>query len=286
MEYKRKPKPLKDLNLIDRFLFAEAADDPVIVKNLLEIIIGKDIVLKYLPQTEKEQRVSSLYRYVKLDLMAWDVDDVVYDTEVQKENTKNLPKRSRLYQALIDTKLLPPGEVDFNRLNKVYVILIMPFDLFGYGLYQYTFENVCREVPGLKLEDDAVRIFLNTKGTNDSEVSPELIELLRYIENTSEEMSGQCQSERIHTMQKRIAAIKSNEEIGVKYMQAWEEKIIEERRARERGLAEGRAEGKKETLIRVNCLNLKLNELGRVEDIIRAATDAEYQEQLFAEFGL
>ena len=42
--------------------------------------------------------------------------------------------------------------------------------------------------------------------------------------------------------------IKSSEEIGVKYMQEWEEKIIEKRRAREEGLAEGRAEGRAEGL--------------------------------------
>ncbi len=38
----------------------------------------------------------------------------------------------------------------------------------------------------------------------------------------------------------RIAAIKSSEVIGVKYMQEWEEKIIEKRKAREEGLEEGR----------------------------------------------
>lgn len=44
----------------------------------------------------------------------------------------------------------------------------------------------------------------------------------------------------------RIAAIKSSEVIGVKYMQEWEEKVIEKRKAREEGLEEGRAEGRKE----------------------------------------
>ena len=37
--------------------------------------------------------------------------------------------------------------------------------------------------------------------------------------------------------------VKSSEEIGVKYMQEWEEKILEKRKARAEGLAEGRAEG-------------------------------------------
>ena len=123
----------------------------------------------------------------------------------------------------------------------------------GYGLYRYTFENQCREIPGISLGDEAIRIFFNTRGTNGAEVSPETIELLRYIEHTTEEVSRECKSERIKDMQKRISAIKSNEEIGVKYMQEWEEKIIEKRRAREEGLAEGRAEGRMQEQISLIC---------------------------------
>ncbi len=236
-------KPLKDLNLMDRFLFAEAMEDPVIMRNVLEILLGKEIILKDLPQTEKEQRKGSLKRFVKLDVWAWDIEDTVYDTEVQKKDTKNLPKRSRLYQAMMDVNLLDPGEVDFNKMNKVYVIIIMPFDPFGQGLYRYTFHNQCEEIPGLRLEDEATRIFFNTHGTNKEGVSEELIELLHYIEHTTEEVSRECKSKRIKDIQKRISVLKSSEEMGVKYMQAWEEKIIERQEAREEGLAEGLASG-------------------------------------------
>ena len=36
-----KIKSLKDLTLLNRFLFAEAMDDPVNMRNLLEIILGR-----------------------------------------------------------------------------------------------------------------------------------------------------------------------------------------------------------------------------------------------------
>ena len=42
---------------------------------------------------------------------------MIYEVEAQKENTHNLPKRSRLYQGIIDSKLLPPGVVDFNYME-------------------------------------------------------------------------------------------------------------------------------------------------------------------------
>ena len=241
-------KALKDLNLLDRFLFAEAMEDPVIMQTILEIILGKDILLKYPPQAEKEKRSSPLFRFIRMDVWAMDAEDTVYDAEVQKEDTKNLPKRSRLYQSMIDTKLLDPGEVDFGRMNNVYTIMIAPFDLFGKGLYRYTFRMRCDEDPGIALDDGAARIFLNTRGKDPSGVSEELIELLRYIEHTTEEVSSSCRSGKIRELQRRIAMIKSSEEIGVKYMQEWEEKVIEQRRAREEGVAEGRAEGEEHKL--------------------------------------
>ena len=239
----QKQKTLKDLNLLDRFLFSQAADDPDTMRDMLEIILGREVVLKLLPQTEKEQRTHPLNRYVRLDVWAMDEEERIYNTEVQREDTGNLPKRSRFYQALIDSNLLKPGEVGFQRLNPVYIILICPFDLFGYGLYRYTFQMQCKEVPGLSLQDGAVRIFLNTHGQHTEGVPQELIELLRYMEHTTEEVSASCTSERIHNIQKRIHAIKSSEKIGVKYMQAWEEKILEQEKAREEGHASGLREG-------------------------------------------
>lgn len=245
---KNEPKQLKDLNLLDRFLFSEAMEDSENMKTILDIILGQDIVLKYLPQTEKEARTSPLNRFIKLDVCAWDQEENVYDTEVQKENTNNLPHRSRLYQGIIDSKLLPPGTVDFNDLNNVFVILIMPFDLFGYDRYCYTFHMECEEVPGLHLSDGATRIFLNTRGKNPEEVSPELIELLAYMEHSTDQVSQNCKSDRIHQMHSRISRMKSNEEIGVKFMQEWEEKILEKRKALEEGRGEGRTELLKEQI--------------------------------------
>ena len=48
----------------------------------------------------------------------------------------------------------------------------------------------------------------------------------------------------------------------------------------------GKEIGIKQGRERVNELTLKLSALGRIEDILKAASDEEYQEQLFQEFGL
>ena len=106
-------------------------------------------------------------------------------------------------------------------------MLITPFDLFGYDLYRYTFQMRCEEVPELKLDDGATRIFLNIRGKHPELVSKELIELLKYMEHSTDEVSEQCKSERIQKMHRRVCRIKASEKTEVKYMQAWEEKLLE-----------------------------------------------------------
>lgn len=138
---------------------------------------------------------------------------------------------------MIDVKLLEPGDVDFNKLNNVFIIIIAPFDLFGASKYMYTFRMICDEVPGLPLDDGALRIFLNTHGTNDDEVESELVELLHYIEYTTEDQEEKTDSPRIKMLKDHVERIKSNAEIGVRYMHTWEEKVLDRKEAYEEGEA-------------------------------------------------
>lgn len=219
---------LKNLNLLDRFLFAEATEDPEFLEIVLEIILGKEVILKELPHTEKEQRKELWSKQIKLDVWSIDSNDNIYDTEVQKHNTHNLPRRTRFYHSVIDSKLLHSGNTQYNDLKDVYIIMIMPFDLFGQGLYKYTFEMTSEEVPGLKLNDGAKRIFLNTRGTDANGVSQELIDLLKYFENTTEFTASHSSSKKIHRLQEKVQSIKVKEDMGVKFMHKWEEDLMHE----------------------------------------------------------
>ena len=279
-------RTLKDLNLMDKFLFDEAMEDKDNMKTLLDIVLGQDTHLKYPPQTEKEFRNSKENRQIRLDVYAIDEDDVVYDTEPQKQNTKNLPKRSRLYQGLIDSNLLPPGSIDFNALNTVIIIMIMPFDLFGYELYQYTFRMKCEEISELELEDGATRIFLNSHGKHPEFVNPELIELLEYMEKSTDNVAKKCESKRIHQMHERITKLKSSKEMEIKYMQKWEEKEIERQEAYAEGERVGEKRGRTEGETRINKLTKYLLEQERTEDLKKAVSDAAYQAKLIKELGL
>ena len=124
------------------------------------------------------------------------------------------------------------------------------------------------------------------------------MELLHYIENTTQDMADSCSSSRIHKMQERICNIKSSEEVSVRYMQRWEELELEKDEARAEGRAEGKAEGraegreegrvagKAEERASMALLIKKLLNADRIEDCKKAADDLEFCQKLMDEFGI
>ena len=259
-------KTLQELTLTSKFLFDQTMDIPEANEAALQIIL-QDEKLKLLDpsQTEKEIRTMPWLRSIRLDVYSVDESSTLYNTEMQAEKKGDLVKRSRFYQGLIDSSLLEPGNANFNKLNNTCIIMITPFDMFGQGKYKYTFRNYCEEDKNMELGDGAVRIFLNTRGTNDGEVSKELVDFLHYIEKTDDESAEAADSHRIRLIHECVRKIKSSEEMGVKFMQSWEEKIYD----REEGKIIGRAEVILEVL-------QELGEVpGELKERILAQKDAE-----------
>ena len=257
---------LEELNLADRFLFSETMEDEEAYQAAVSILLENEIHLKDRPETEKELRVSPQLRQIRLDVVSMDRSGTLYCTEMQKRNTGNLQKRSRYYQAQLDVSLLEPGSKDFNLLNDSCFILIAPFDLFGYGLYRYTFEGTCRECPDLKIGDGAIRVFINTKGENGQEFSREFLDFMEYITESTDEAANKTDSRRIKLIHERVREIRKSEKTGVKYMQLWEEMAY----VREEGLEEG--ENKK--LIQIVCRMLqKGNRPEKIADSLEESID-------------
>lgn len=269
---KREPRSLQDLNLVDRFLFDEIMDVSGMYQIAVNILLENKADLLDKTQTEKEFRISPLLRAVRLDVVGMDTDGRVYYTEMQQRNTENLLKRSRYYQGQLDVSLLEPGSVDFNLLNDSCLILIAPFDIFGRGLYRYTFCGVCQECPDLKLQDGAVRVFINTNGTNRKDFSREFLDFMEYLMNTTDENAAKTVSGRIKAMHREVQRIRASEEMGVKFMQKWEERVYDR--------LDGKAEGK----AGINKLIQALIRDNRQEDLMRSTIDPEFQEELLKEY--
>lgn len=252
---------LEKLNLTDRFLFDETMEDLEAYEATVNILLENETELLSRPETEKEFRVSPELRAIRLDVISMDKEKTLYYTEMQNKNTGNLLKRSRYYQAHLDVSLLEPGCTNFNELNDSIFIMIAPFDLFGKGLYRYTFEGVCRECPELKLLDGAVRVFINTKGTNRKEFSEEYLEFMDYLNQTNDQVAKKSKSQRIKRIHEQVKRIKASEKMGVKYMQLWEEMALARQDAREEGHAEGMTvgmtAGASKKLIEIICKKIR-----------------------------
>ena len=236
------PQPkLQDLNLSDSFLFGEVMWDEQTSKDVLEIILQKEIQKVVIVNKEQHMDSSPEHKGIRLDIYIKDDENTIYNVEMQVENRYNIPKRSRHYQGVIDTKLLPAGEIDYNRLNHTYIIFICLFDLFGREKYCYTFEERCLEDLTLKLDNGTKKIFLNTKGKNKEEVPAELTEFLGLVEHTNMNRN-ELKSEKVKRLHQRVKTVKDNHEVEARYMTMLihEKEIAME--AREEGRAEGHAE--------------------------------------------
>ena len=176
----REIKPYEELELKDDFMFGLIMHDPKYVKPFLEMILKIKIRKVVYPQSQKSIDLSANAKAIRLDVYVEDDQNTVFNLEMQTSDNRNLPKRMRYYQGVIDLNILQKGQ-DYTKLKKSYVIFICTFDPFGEGRNIYTFCNTCQENTALTLDDDAVKIILSTKGTMD-DVSPEMKRILDYID--------------------------------------------------------------------------------------------------------
>ena len=62
-------------------------------------------------------------------------------------------------------------------------------------------------------------------------LNEELIEVLKYIEKTTDETAEHCNSEKVQKLHQKICQLKANKQVEAKFMQAWEEKVLERQEA-------------------------------------------------------
>ena len=284
MNHNEKEKLFKnyDFNLKDFALFLSVMKDKRAYKNVLEIIMNREnIVLKDI-KVEEGVLNEQGKRAIRLDAWALDEKDIQYAIEMQNDTTTDfIPKRSRYYQGMLDAPILKSGKkTKYKHLPKTYIIFITEADIFGKDLACYTFENRCIEIPELMLEDDATKIFLNMTSKNGSK---ELVSLLQYMKHTTLENPEVIKKgKKLLELDRIVTEVKQSEEWEAVQMNILE---IGEQRGHELGLKQGLEQGL-EQIKKVNELNRRLAELGRVDDIIKASTDEEYQKKLFEEFEI
>ena len=275
-------KTFQELTIKDPFMFAATMSEEEQCKAFLEIVLEMEIA-QVSVITEKTIAYHPEYHGIRLDVLA--VEEGInrrFNVEMQVKDKKNLPKRSRYYHSQLDMDALLTG-IDYNHLPDTYVIFICDYDPFGDRLYRYTICNHCKE-NDKDVDDGDYTIWLSSKGNNVAEESGELVKFLQYVEDPEKESDSE--GEFVKSLKEQIAAIKRNREWEGRFM-LLEEMIADEREeAMAEGHAKGLAEGEQLTLQKMNRLTQLLAKQNRIDDLVKAANDADYQEQLFKEFHL
>ena len=262
----------EEIGLSNDFIFGKVMSDPELCKELLERILpGIEIDHIEYPELQKPIKEDIDARSVRLDVYVKDGKNTVYDIEIQKVNTRELPKRSRYYQGMMDLQLIDSGQ-PYKKLNQSYVIFICLEDVFGKNRHIYTFENICREDPGIKLRDGAIKIFLNAKG-NLNDVSSELRAFLDYLGGKKSE------DEYVQKLERAVKEAKRNRKWRHEYMtllmRDQENQEIGEERGRREGRLEGMREGRLEGQLE--------GELRKLVSLIRKKQLRGYQKEQIAD---
>lgn len=237
-----KPKPYSELTIRDPFMFGKISSKPENRKIILDSLLQIDLHEKT-GEIEKHIQEYKDSKYVRLDLLSKDEDNIIYNAEMQnksqnKERQIELPKRSRYYQSILDTAHFNSGE-PYIKLPETFIIFICTFDPFGLGLPIYTFDTKCNERETLAFDDATHKIFFNTTADL-SDLPQNVRNMLEYIN------SGAVNDSATQIIEYEVTEARLKEEWKDEYMLTvtYRNEIYVE--AHEEGLAEGRAEGLEE----------------------------------------
>ena len=126
-----------------------------------ELLILNDEGIRVL-EAHSQRGIKNLQgRSVKLDILAVDSHNRVFNVEVQRSDRGAGAKRARYNSALIDANVTEPGD-QYEDLNETFVIFITENDVMKAGLPIYHIDRVVRET-GKLFEDEEHIIYVNSQ---------------------------------------------------------------------------------------------------------------------------
>ena len=230
----------ESLTLSNDFMFSKVMRDKEICRETLEILLDKKIGEITYIDNQKTIDINYDAKSVRLDVYV-EEENRIYNIEMQVVNKKDLAKRSRYYQGMIDLNAIEKGEI-YRDLKESIVIFICKFDPFGKGLSKYTFENICNENKELYLKDGTSKVFFNTKDYY-KERSEDAKSFLEYIEKETT-----SENNFVKKLEQKIKNIKENKVWRAEFMTLLMREQEIARDNFEKGMAEGVIKGREEGL--------------------------------------
>ena len=164
MDFEQKHKEdlqrLREFRLLDDDFMSKVFEDKKCAELLLQIILDRDDL--HVLSTQGQYDLKNLQgRSVRLDILAADEADRVYNIEIQRNDHGASVKRARYNSSLLDANVIEPGE-DYDSLNETYVIFITENDVLKAGLPIYHIDRVIKETNTL-FGDGAHIIYVNSQ---------------------------------------------------------------------------------------------------------------------------
>ena len=260
-------RKLEELNLLDDFLFGTLISHPIygerFARILIKTILNRDIkILKIIPQMnyygqDTDRHGARLDVYIEEEdgmvqgnVRLSSIFDIEPDQNSDKASRDALPRRVRFYRSTIDARNLQSG-ADYVRLKNVIIIMLLPYDPFGYDRMVYTVRNKCLEEPAMEYDDGSLNLFIYTRGKTGT-ISQELKELLQYLENTT---WNNLVNEPLREVQSMVDKVKYDKEVSIAYMKTYERDRMINNEGRIAGRIEECAESIKDFLFDLGTIS-------------------------------
>ena len=164
-------KTIEELTFTDDFMFGAVMKNEHICKGVIERLLH--IKVEKLELITLQETISPYYetRGVRFDVYVKN-SDKVYDIEVQNQEYKEIEKRARYYQTMMDMDMLAKG-ANFKELKESYVIFICKGDPFKLGEPCYKTKTVFDLHPEKIFDDKTHKLFYNASAYK-KETDPEL----------------------------------------------------------------------------------------------------------------
>lgn len=159
-KHKEDLERLRNLRLLDDDFMTKVFEDTKCAEFLLQIILKRND-LKVTESTSQYGIKNLQGRSVRLDILAVDQQNHVYNIEIQRSDHGAGVKRARYNSSLIDANVTKPGE-QYEALNESYVIFITENDVPGKGLPIYHIERMVTET-GEPFGDEEHIVYVNSQ---------------------------------------------------------------------------------------------------------------------------
>ena len=151
---------LRGFRLLDDDFMNKVFEDKACAEFLLQIILQRnDLRVQY---AHGQHDIKNLHgRSVRLDILAVDEENHVYNIEVQRNDKGAGVKRARYNSSLIDANVTEPGD-EYEKLNETYVIFITENDVLGGGQPIYHIDRTIKET-GALFGDESHILYVNSQ---------------------------------------------------------------------------------------------------------------------------